>query len=249
MDQAYPIISINQNLNANRFYAIPLIGFIAKIILLIPYFIAIFGVSIGLIFILLINSFCVLFNGKYWDFAYNYNRGIIRMGTKMYFYLTGLTDKYPEFNFNNGRDFTLEINQPQNPNRWFAFPILGGVVRIILLIPYYIYSQVLQSGAYLGVFLSFAKVLFESKYPESTYEFARDSQRVSQATGTYLFGLSDSYPSFKISMNHKNIKIALIIGGIILTILQWSHRNTNHYQYQYQPQPATYTSQTTSPTY
>src|SRR3989344_1395908 len=62
----YPVININRNEKPNRFYAFPLIGFLTKIIILIPVFIwmAILGIVQGIL--LIINSFIVLFTGKYW---------------------------------------------------------------------------------------------------------------------------------------------------------------------------------------
>ncbi len=226
MQKFYPAIQIQHPKNPNRFYAFFLVGFLVKIILLIPIFIELFFLGIGEIIVTIINSFVVLFTGKYWQSAYSYNLGIIRLVTKITFYVQGLTDKYPGFDFET-RGFSLKMDCPKKPSRLFAIPVFGGIVRILFMIPYGIYSQVLGHGAFAGVFVSSFPVLFQGNYPESTYEFARDSVRVNQALTFYLMGLSDSYPSFHISMNHKNIKIALIIAGIILTILNFRSGRRN----------------------
>lgn len=212
----YPQLEIARNIKANRFYAFPLLGFLTKIIFLIPV-----GLWLVLLYLAsfilgeLINSFIVLFTGKYWQSAYQINLYAIKMMVKTTFYLQGLTDKYPGFGNDSG-DFKLEIAYPGKPSRFYAIPLLGGLVRIILLIPYIIFQQVIGNGANVGVFFSFAKVLFKGEYPESTYEFARDSVRISQAPIIYLSGLSDKYPSFQIDLKHHQvIKIILIIIGAL----------------------------------
>lgn len=248
MDKLYPTLQIDRNLTANRFYAVPLIGILVKLIACIPVYIELFFLGIGAFFVMIINSFYVLLSGKYWQSGYDYLLGLMRLSTKVSFYIWGLSDTYPGFDFDPRGSLKLDMACPKAPNRLFAFPILGLLVRFILLIPYFIYTQVISTGANLGVVLSFAKVLFEGKYPESTYELARDGRRLGLGSSAYLAGFSDSYPSFSISMNHRNIKIALIIAGIILTILQYAHRGTNQYRYHPTTLP-TYTSQTTTPTY
>jgi hypothetical protein len=152
---------------------------------------------------------------------------------KIYLFLYGITDKYPGFDLDSNGLFELDIKKPTHPNRGFALPLLGIIARIILLIPYIIFNGVLNRGSGVAVLISWFAVLFQSKYPDSLYEFERDSLRVSLATSTYLTGLSDKYPSFYISMDHKNVKIALIIAGVLLTLFSWMspgnnrHNNTN----------------------
>lgn len=235
MDKIYPTIKISRPKKPNRFYAFFLIGFLVKIIMLIPVVIELLFLGIGEIVVTIINSFVVLFTGKYWDSAYSYNLGLIRFTTKIFFFVEGLTDRYPGFDFET-RDFTLNMDCPQNPNRLYAIPIFGGIVRILFMIPYAIYSQVLGNGTFAGVFVSSFPVLFNGNYPESVYEFATDSMRVNQALSSYFMGLSDTYPSFNISMDHKNLKIAMIIVGILLTLSNFQNRanqRMNPYTNQY----------------
>ena len=233
----YPKINIPLIQNPSKFYAIPILGFLVKIFAIIPVAIVILFLSLFFIIVTLINSFYVLFTGKYWPFAYNYNLGLIKLNTKVYFYFTGLTDKYPGFDFKINDNYSVEMPMPENPSRFFAIPVIGGLVRAILLIPYAIYAYVLQSAAGIAYFISFVPVLFMGKYLESTYELIRDYNRVNVASSAYMMGLSDKYPSFWISMNHKTAKIILIILGIILMIMNFSSSFTSskkqaNYNYQ-----------------
>jgi hypothetical protein len=187
----------------------------------IPQYIEGFFLGIAFVILLFINWFVVLFTGEYWDTAYTFFLGVMRFSTKITLFLYGITDKYPGFDLDSNGIFELDIQKPKSPSRWLAIPFIGFFVRLILLIPYYIFTSVMERGAGVGVFISWFAVLFKNLYPESLYEFERDSVRVSLATSTYLSGLSDKYPSFYISMNHKNIKIALIIAGALLVIFNW----------------------------
>lgn len=220
----YPDIKIGINEKPNRFYAFPLIGFLTKVIILIPVFIWMWLLAIIQIFISIINSFIVLFTGKYWKTAYDYNLGFMRLSIKVTYFIQGLTDKYPGFGFSIQDKFSVDVAFPENPNKFYAIPIIGGLIRIILLIPYFIFQTAISNGANIGVFVSFFPVLFMGKYPESTYELARDSVRVSMGSSAYMSGLSDKYPSFHISMNHQTIKIILIILGAAGLVLNLTFR-------------------------
>lgn len=214
----YPVIDINRNEMPNKLYAIPILGFLIKAIILIPVVIWIQILTMAASYLTIINSFIVLFTSKYSKDAYNFNLGLSRLTAKTIYFLYGLTDKYPGVSLEIKDNFTVDIEFPENPSKFFAIPIIGGLIRVILLIPYFIYQMVLSYAAFIGVFFSFFNVLVKSKYPESTFELARDSVRVSQATFVYMSGLSDKYPSFHISMNHKIIKIILLVAGALLLL-------------------------------
>lgn len=213
----YPIITVNRIEDPSRFYAFPLLGFLVKIIMLIPIFIELIFLGIAVfVLVVLINPFVVLFTGKYWDTAYTLLLGVLRLGLKVSYFLFGLTNTYPGFGFAINDSFKLDMPKPTNPNRFFAIPLLGGIARIVLLIPYMMYEGVIRNAAYAGIVGASFPVLFKGYYPESSFELARDGVRLNLTQGVYMAGLSDKYPSFWISMNHKTIKIILIILGVLM---------------------------------
>lgn len=224
----YPTFSVVHIKDPNRFYAFPVLGFVVKAIMLIPVAIELFFLEIAYFFLTIINSLVVVFTGKYWDTFYSFNLGLMRLTTKVHLFLLGLTNKYPGFDFAVAGGMSLDIAMPQNPSRVFAIPLIGGLIRFILLIPYLIYVSVVQYGAWVGAVISSFPVLFSGKYPESAYEFGRDMLRVTNASMSYFSGLSDSYPSFSISMNHKNIKIALIVVGALLFLYYMANSITSN---------------------
>jgi Domain of unknown function (DUF4389) len=220
----YPHFTVANNKKPNRLYAFPLIGFIIKIIILLPVMFEMFFLSLYAFFVYLANWFVLSFTGKYWDYAYNLFLGMMRLSGKMQLFLFGVTDTYPGFGLDTKGLFELNFPKPEKPNPWLAIPLLGLVVRLVLLIPYFIFHEVLQRGSQVAMFLSWFAVTFKKKYPDSLYEFERDTLRVSFASSMYVLGLVDKYPSFSISMNHKNVKVALIIAGAILSV--WNMGNS-----------------------
>lgn len=215
----YPALKVTHIQNPNRFYAVFLIGILAKVIMIIPVGLWLLILYFANFFVAIINSFVVLFTGKYWDPCYELNIGIFRISARTTLYFYGLTDKYPGFSFRNtDPSVTLDMPKPEAPNRFFAIPIFGGVARIVLLIPYFIYAGVLSNASFIGMFISSFPVLFTGRYPEATYELERDYVRVQYASSAYMVGLSDKYPSFWISMNHQTAKILLIIFGALMGI-------------------------------
>lgn len=214
----YPHLTIVHIKNPKRLYAIPLLGFLYKMIILIPVFIETFFLGIAVIFTSIVNSFRVFFTGSYWNTNYKLILGVMKLKTKTNLFIWGLSNRYPGFELNTNSDFTLSIEKPSKPSRNFAFPIFGGIARLIFLIPFFIFQSVIQSASNLGMIVSFIPVLFKGKYPESTFELLRDYTRINLSSISFVTGVSDKYPSFNISMHHKTIKIILIILGVLMLL-------------------------------
>lgn len=216
-DGIYPLLKAETIQNPNRFFAFPLIGILIKIIILIPVLIEIWFIAIWwFIVVFLMNPLAVLFTGQYWQHAYQVTLVLLKLQTKVSFYMFGLTDKYPGFSPDINDNFNFDLAMPASSNRWFAIPFFGGIARIILLIPYSVFASIISTAASLGVvFLAWAVVLFKGKYPEGLFELYRDATRVALAQSVYIAGISDKYPSFYISMAHDKIKLILIAIAVI----------------------------------
>ncbi len=232
----YPEINIPQPKTPDKLWAIPVLGILLKIILLIPVFIEIAVLSWITMILSMVNSFVVLFTGEYMPTSYNLNMGLFRLVSKMTFYLLGVTDKYPGFNLEINEGWKVEMGMIKNPNRLFAIPVFGGMVRIVTIIPFAIFAGVIRSAASIGMLGSWVPVLSSGKYPESIYELGLDATRTNIASYAWLLGMSDKYPSFNISWNHKNTKIALIIVAVIFTIVGWVN-NSNDQKKQFKQHP------------
>jgi uncharacterized protein DUF4389 len=239
-NRMYPEIIVANNEHPKRWLAFPVVGYLVKLLLLIPLLFVLLFLELWYGILMLITPFVILFTGKYWDLAYKYTLIYMRMFTKVSQYLFGISDKYPGFSFDENGLFTLKYDKPIKSSRFLAFPVVGYFIRLIILIPYSIYQEILGIGALFAVVFSWFAVLFTGRYPESLFEFVRDYLRVYNASFIYMSYLSDTYPSFKISLNHKAIKILLIILGVIFMFLDY-YININN-DIQMMQHPHTYNS-------
>lgn len=237
----YPHIAIEKIQHPNRWYAIPFFGFLFKLISIIPVGLEISILRFAVFLLSMLNSFGIFARGRYWKLAYSLNLGTMQLEANLTYFLYGLTDRYPGFALTT-TDYSFTLPMIKNPNRFFATPILGVIIRFILMIPYLIYRHVVSFAANLAMLVSWIPVLFMGKYPETTYEMIRDSVRVDQATSAYFLGMSDKYPSFWISMNHKALKILLLALAIIFSLWTFWGNSTSWYT----PHPSHHTSMMSS---
>lgn len=228
----YPKFTLTHITDPNKLWAVPVIGGIIKFLILIPVFIELGVLLIVYILLLLINSLVVLFTGKYWVTCYDFTMGVLRLLVKTYLFGFGVTNKYPGFDFTIEDKFSFDMPMPKNPNRLFAFPILGGVVRWVLMIPFMIWVTVTEYAASFGALAATIPVLFMGKYPESSYEMVRDHTRLFLAHAMYWNGYTEQYPNFWISWNHKGIKILLIVLGILAFLGNLGNHSMYPNQYQ-----------------
>lgn len=223
MKALYPDIQIALIKSPNRFYAVPLLGFFIKVVMIVPVALELWVLKLAQFLFSILNSLNIFFRGRYWKIAYELNLGIMQLETNVSFFLFGLTDVYPGFSLHPTM-YQLSMNFNKSPNRVLATPLLGMFFRLVLMIPYVIYSQVVSIAAFLAAAVGWESVLFNGRYPETVYEIVRDSVRVSQASNMYFLGMSDAYPSFWISLNHKTLKIILLVVASLIFLMNFSGR-------------------------
>lgn len=218
----YPVLRVWPPEAPNRLWAFPVLGMVVKAIILIPVVIWIYLLILMVALASLLNSLNVLFSGQYWVPAYALGRGLLRLNSKVWLYAAGITDRYPGFGFNIAPEdrIGLDIPMPASPGRAFALPFLGGIVRGVLLIPFAVWESVIGYAAYLAVVVASIPVLFAGRYPVALMELVRDSLRLSLSYLSYGLGLSDSYPSFSISMRNPGVKWLFITLGILMVVAQ-----------------------------
>ena len=224
----YPTLIVPRNINPSRFYAFPLLGGFVKLVLLIPTIILLSIISFVWQVTVLINVFVVLFTGRYWRFSFEVCDFYNKYSLKTSLYFLGVSNKHPGFSPKINDNFSITIPFPTTPNRLYAFPLLGIFVRIIVMIPFMLWYGIVYYGyLFLSVISSFS-VLFKGYFPESTHELIVDGIRLGIAMNLFFAGISDTLPSYKISMHHKVIKIiALAIGFIYFIFSLATDPDTN----------------------
>jgi hypothetical protein len=217
----YPQLSARPIESPNRFWAIPFVGFIVKAIILIPIFIVFYLLALAAGLLVLINGFVVFFTGAYWPPAYTLSLALLRVQTNIGFYMCGLTDRYPGLGVDIPPDelYALDIAMPTSPSRGFAIPVLGGIARAVMMIPFAIWTDIVACAAFLAVLVAWIPVLAAGRYPVTLFELVRDGTRLYLSYSCYFAGLSDRYPSFAISMNNPGVKVLFLVFGFIAFIL------------------------------
>ncbi|HEV7680429.1 MAG TPA: DUF4389 domain-containing protein [Candidatus Dormibacteraeota bacterium] len=98
----YPIqVEIPAQPQYNRFFAVPLIGGLARWLLLIPHLFIIYVLGLIVGILQLVLWIPVLFTGRFPDWGRLLVGGYVRWSTRMYAFAFGLTDVYPPFELGN----------------------------------------------------------------------------------------------------------------------------------------------------
>ncbi|MDB5077274.1 MAG: hypothetical protein JWO42_3453 [Chloroflexi bacterium] len=199
---SYPVrVEIPVNENPNKLYAIPIAGMAIKAIMIIPFLIAWYIVFAIVALASLVFWIPVLFTGAYPEAGYTLMGGFIRWTTRLSCFMFGLTDKYPSFSFDDvdNRGVTIRFERNGAANRFWAIPVIGILVKLVILIPHYLVLYVLGLVSGLLLYISWIPVLFTGRYPTWGYTLFGGTIRWTARFYAYLFGITDVYPPFSLS--------------------------------------------------
>ncbi|HET9199448.1 MAG TPA: DUF4389 domain-containing protein [Dehalococcoidia bacterium] len=197
---AYPVsFDIRQPESLNRILNFPLfIGTTIKALLLIPHFIIIYLFSIALVVLWILGPFGILFTGNYPQGLFNFNVGINRWISRVYAYYYSTVDQYPPFSLDEGREdlTTLRVDYPTSLSRLLNFPIIGTMVKAILVIPQLVILVFAAIGVLVLVFVGQFVILFTGAMPAGFHAFIAAFLRLSYQVTAWVFSLTDQYPPF-----------------------------------------------------
>ena len=204
-EQAYDVqVEFTVPAEHNRLWAVPVLGIVVKLIILIPHLILLYVLGIVATVLALVTWIPVLFGGHYPSWGYDVIGGTLRWGANVSAYLYGLTDRYPPFRLGKAAEgeepyeVDVDFNVPEEHNRLWAIPVIGIVIKLIILIPHLILLYVLGTVAELLALVTWIPVLFGGHYPSWGYEIIGGYLRWSTRATAYLFGLTDQYPPFRL---------------------------------------------------
>jgi hypothetical protein len=196
----YPVhFDVERPTSQSRLTNFPLgIGIMIRYIILIPNFIVLYFLGIVALLLHFIATFAILFTGKYPAGMYNFVSGYIRWSANVTSYLTSLHDKYPPFSTDQqaGYPLTLELTYPETSSRLLNFPLLGFVIKELLLIPHLIVLVFLGLISYVVLFIAQFAILFTGAYPEGMHKFVVGVTRWGIRVQCYFLGMTDKYPPF-----------------------------------------------------
>jgi len=195
---AYPVaLTAVRPPSSSRFWAIPIIGILVKGIILIPHFIILYVLGIVLGIAHLVIWIPVLFMGRYPDWAFGLNAGFVRWYLRMAYYLYGLSDAYPAFSMDAPGD--VFIARPESSSRFWAIPIIGILVKYIILIPHFIVLYALSIAVSACQLVIWIWVLFGGVYPGWAFTLVAGTLVWTARVYSYFLGLTDRYPPFSFS--------------------------------------------------
>ena len=199
---SYPVdVQFPVTETANRLWAIPVVGYYAKLIILIPHLLILTVLEIVCYFLQYVMWIPVLFTGQYPAWGHTLYGGTVSWRMRFFAFMFGLTDAYPAFSLSDpgtGREAVILFQPPVRYNRLYAVPILGAVIRTVLLIPHlltlWLYSMVV---GFSQLFL-WIPVLLTGKYPQSARDTVGGYLRYTTRLYMYSLGLTDKYPPFRL---------------------------------------------------
>jgi Domain of unknown function (DUF4389) len=198
MRSGYPVALTAEPPQAvSRFWAIPLLGIVIKSIILIPHIIILYVLSFIIPLVHLVIWIPVLINGRYPDWAFTFNAGQIRWYARVTGYVFGLSDDYPAFSFEAPDD--LQIDRPDTSSRVWAIPIVGYVVKLIILIPHFIVLYVLALAVAVCQLVIWIQVIFSGLYPSWAHTLNAGFILWTARISAFFYGLTDEYPPFSMT--------------------------------------------------
>jgi len=186
----------------NRFWALPVLGYLIKSILLLPHLILGYFFYLVLAVVTLFLWVPVLITGRYPDWGYAFLGGALRWHARVLAYSFGLSDQYPSFSFAAGRagqDTDVSYQRSLSASRFWAIPLVGFTIKCLFLIPHVILLYAIGLVAALLLLVSWVPVLFTGQYPEWGTSLIGGSIRWWVRVAAYFWGLTDRYPPFSLS--------------------------------------------------
>jgi len=199
----YPIhLEVERPASQSRLTNFPLgIGSFIRMILLIPHLIILYFLQIVASIIYFIATFAILFTGRYPRGMFTFYVGYTRWSSNIYGYLVSVYDKYPAFSMDEQAGYPLSFSAeyPEQLNRLLNFPVLGLIIKMILLIPHLIILYFLILVAFIVLFIAQFAILFTGSFPEGMHKFMIGVGRWSLRVNAYAYALTDQYPPFSLN--------------------------------------------------
>ncbi len=197
---AYPVnVSYDRSANINRLWGIPLIGQFVRFILAIPHIIVMFLLAImaGLQF--LVSWIPVLLLGRYPGWGYRWTGGLLAYSQRVGAYVLLMTPEYPPFALEaEAYPVTVRYDEGVRINRLWGIPILGYVVRAIVLIPHFILIWLLSILAWFLMLVVWVPVLILGRQADIIYTIIGGFYRWQLRVNAYFLLMVDKYPPFSL---------------------------------------------------
>jgi hypothetical protein len=165
--------------------------------LLIPHFIVLLFVFIGVYFVWLITFFAILFTGRYPQGMFNFLAGAMHWSNRVTGFSYWMTEDYPPFSLDPEPDYPVRTRIDYPPDgriaRWRV------LVHWLLAIPHFIVVGFLFIAEYIVIVITFFSILFTRKWPRSMFDFTVGIIRWRTRANAYgYFWMTEEYPPFSL---------------------------------------------------
>ena len=197
---AFPVnVSYDRNASINRVWGIPLIGGFVRWLLLIPHFLVLILVGTVAAIMLIFTWIPVLILGRFPGWGYRWIGGLMGWSVRLQAYLYFLTPKYPPFSL-SGEEHPVNVRFDEGVriNRLWGIPIIGWMVRAIVLIPHFIVLWLLAILVGFLIIFTWVPVLILGRQADLMYTIVGGFTRWWFRVLAYLFLMVDRYPPFSL---------------------------------------------------
>jgi hypothetical protein len=162
-----------------------------RLILAIPWFIV--AIFWGILFSIthLIAWIAVIILGRYPEWLYNFNAGVVRFGVRFsaWFYLQ--TDVWPPFGLSDDPNYPIRVNIPPRAERQSR---LKALFRLILALPMLIVSYAVSYLHLWAAVLAWLTIVFRGYMPEGANSMMTFCNSFYARLYGYIAILTDDYP-------------------------------------------------------
>lgn len=199
---SYPVdVQFPISERANRLWALPVVGYYAKALILIPHMLLIIVLEIVCYLLQYVMWIPVLITGRYPAWGHTLYGGTISWRMRMSAFSFGLTDTYPAFGLSDpgtGREAVILFHPQTRYSRFYAVPILGAFIRTVLLIPHMVLLLFFSFVIAFSQLILWIPVIVTGRYPQSGRDTVGGYLRYSTRFYMYALGLTDQYPPFRL---------------------------------------------------
>jgi hypothetical protein len=160
---------------------------------LLPHFLVLLFLFIGVLIVHVIAWFAILFLGRYPRGLWEFVRNTLAWTANVNVWAMGLRDGYPPFSGTAPYPVQFDLAYPERLSRLLIF------VKWLLIIPSVIVYLLVAIVASIAMYLGWIATLFIGRFPRGLFDFLVGSQRWSSRIAVYMFLLTDAYPPFRMS--------------------------------------------------
>jgi hypothetical protein len=196
---AYPVdVTFPRDRGQGRLWGIPFVGLIIRSFLVIPQLIVLIVLAFIMWFVLLIIWIPVLVMGRQAGFAYTIVGGYLRLSTRVAGYVLLLTGRYPPFGPGGEHPIDVTFDESDRQNRLWGIPLLGVLIRWILLIPHWIVLALIGIVVAFMILVSWVPVLINGRQAAVIIQWIGGFYRWTVRVSAYAFLLTGRYPPFRL---------------------------------------------------